>query len=60
MKKTNRRFLVYAVAIATSFAAVPGLAQAAPAEETPAADGAGRCREWALSNDDTALSHGLG
>ena len=32
MKKTNRRFLAYAVAMATSFAAVPGIIQAAPAE----------------------------
>ncbi len=37
MKKTNRRFLAYAVAIATSFAAVPGITQAAPAEEPVAA-----------------------
>ncbi len=36
MKKTNRRFLVYAVALATSFAAVPGVMQAAPVE-TPQA-----------------------
>jgi len=33
LKKTNRRFLAYAVAIATSFGAVPGITQAAPAEE---------------------------
>ncbi len=32
MKKTNRRFLAYAVALAASFAAVPGVTQAAPAE----------------------------
>ena len=37
MKKTNRRFLAYAVAIATSFGVVPGITQAAPAEETAAA-----------------------
>lgn len=36
MKKTNRRFLAYAVAIATSFAAVPGITQAAPAGEAAA------------------------
>ena len=32
MKKTNRRFLAYAVAIAASFAAVPGITQAEPVE----------------------------
>lgn len=37
MKKTNRRFLAYAVALAASFAAVPGGAQAAPGE-TPSAE----------------------
>ena len=36
MKKTNRRFLAYAVALAASFAAVPGVTQAAPAETTQA------------------------
>ncbi|BAL84314.1 hypothetical protein SELR_26060 [Selenomonas ruminantium subsp. lactilytica TAM6421] len=36
-KQKNRRFLAYAVAMATSFAVVPGMAQAAPAEEVAAA-----------------------
>ena len=39
MKKTNRRFLAYAVALAAGFAAVPGVTQAAPAE-TPQAQNA--------------------
>ncbi len=39
MKKTNRRFLAYAVALAASFAAVPGGTQAAPVE-TPQAQAA--------------------
>ena len=40
MKKTNRRFLAYAVAIAASFGTVPGITQAAPAEETAAVSAA--------------------
>jgi outer membrane protein insertion porin family len=40
LKKTNRRFLAYAVAIAASFGTVPGITQAAPAEETAAVSAA--------------------
>ena len=36
-KQKNRRFLAYAVALATSFAIVPGMAQADPAGEAAAA-----------------------
>ena len=36
-KQKNRRFLAYAVAMATSFAVVPGMAQAAPADGVAAA-----------------------
>ncbi len=52
MKKTNKQFLVYAVALAASFGTVPGMVQAAPAEEPVAAMAASASSE---QNNDASV-----